>query len=52
MAESGVMHQDVEENRCKTLREENVTISFPGKNIFVLRVNIPLSSEIILKCYC
>lgn len=52
MAESGVMHKDVEENRHKTLREENVTRSFLGKNIFVLRVHIPLSSEIIFKCYC
>lgn len=52
MAESGVMHQDVEENRYKTLREENVIRSFPGIKMFVLRVNIPLNSETIFRWYC
>lgn len=48
MTESGVMHQHVEENRHKTLREENVIDPFQEKN-FVLKVNIPLSSEIIFR---
>lgn len=52
MAESGVMHQDVEENGHKTLREENVTRSLPVIKMFVLRVNLPLNSEIIFGWYC